>query len=244
MAGTNQETPHVTADRSKMKPGDAHYMAYVGPPGQFDFMGATQFRLLTTLGLRAHHRVLDFGCGSLRAGRLLIPYLDAGNYFGIEPNRWLIEDAIEHEIGHDVLRIKSPRFDHNDEFSADVFATEFDFVVAQSIFSHAHAEAVDRALAGFAATLASGGLIAATFVEGETDHEGTEWVYPGCVRYRPETVMAFAARAGLQAVRLPWYHPRQVWYLFAREAADLPGDTALRHLTGAVLNDPAFADSV
>ena len=58
-----------------LPPGARHYAAYVGPPEQYDFMGATQFRLLTTLGLREHHSVLDFGCGSLRAGRLLIPYL-------------------------------------------------------------------------------------------------------------------------------------------------------------------------
>jgi len=79
---------------SKLKAGDNHYMAYVGPPTQYDFMGATQFRLLCTLDLRANHYLLDFGCGSLRAGRLFISYLDEGRYFGIEPNKWLIEDAI------------------------------------------------------------------------------------------------------------------------------------------------------
>ena len=44
-----------------LRPGDDHYTAFVGPPAQYDFMGATQFRLLTALGLRSHHRVLDFG---------------------------------------------------------------------------------------------------------------------------------------------------------------------------------------
>lgn len=51
------------------------YRGYVGPEAQYDLMGATQFRLLCTLGLREHHTLLDFGCGSLRAGRLFIPYL-------------------------------------------------------------------------------------------------------------------------------------------------------------------------
>ena len=46
--------------------GTEHYTSFVGPPDQYDLMGATQFRLLTTLGLRDTHRVLDFGCGSLR----------------------------------------------------------------------------------------------------------------------------------------------------------------------------------
>ncbi len=61
------------ADKA-LRPGDEHYSAYVGPPALYDLMGASQFRLLTALGLRERHSVLDFGCGSLRAGRLLLPY--------------------------------------------------------------------------------------------------------------------------------------------------------------------------
>ncbi len=76
-------SPSEPAGLSALKPGDPHYRAYVGPPLEYDLVGASQFRLLTTLGLRAGHRCLDLGCGSLRAGRLLIPYLDPGNYFGI-----------------------------------------------------------------------------------------------------------------------------------------------------------------
>ena len=109
-----------------LKPGDPHYMAYVGPPTQYDFMGATQFRLLCALGLRARHRLLDFGCGSLRAGRLFIPYLEPGRYHGIEPNRWLIDEAIQKELGEDLIRIKQPRFDHNDRFDSGVFGCRFD----------------------------------------------------------------------------------------------------------------------
>ncbi|MGH7086029.1 MAG: hypothetical protein ACREFN_13675, partial [Acetobacteraceae bacterium] len=56
------------ADARALGPGAAHYTAFVGPPDEYDLMGATQFRLLTALGLRDHHRLLDFGCGSLRAG--------------------------------------------------------------------------------------------------------------------------------------------------------------------------------
>src|ERR1700674_1277415 len=114
-------------DISKLNPGDNHYMAYVGPPTQYDFMGATQFRLLCTLGLRANHYLLDFGCGSLRAGRLLINYLDHGRYFGIEPNKWLIEDAINNQVGKDLIHIKAPQFDNNSDFATNVFSEKFDF---------------------------------------------------------------------------------------------------------------------
>ena len=133
--------------------GDAHYMAYVGPPDQYDLMGATQFRLLTTLGLRAFHSVLDFGCGSLRLGKLLIPYLDPGRYFGLEPNNWLIEDAIQNEIGEDLIRLKQPRFFNHNDFDASKCGSSFDFIVAQSIFSHAGIDVIEIAVKSMARCL-------------------------------------------------------------------------------------------
>ena len=82
-----------------LAPGSRHYRAYVGPPTDYDLVGAMQFNLLTNLGLREEHYLLDIGCGSLRAGKLLIPYLVPGRYFGIEPERWLIEEGIDNELG-------------------------------------------------------------------------------------------------------------------------------------------------
>lgn len=233
-------------DARALKPGDGHYMAYVGPPAQYDFMGATQFRLLTSLGLRAHHRVLDLGCGSLRAGRLLIPYLDRSCYFGVEPNTWLIEDAIDRELGRELIRLKQPRFDANQDFRADVFGERFDFAVAQSIFSHTSGELATVALANLRDALAPGGLIACTFVENPTSerHEhAAGWTYPACVRFTREEVFAVFAAAGLQAMRIDWFHPRQAWYLGAASAADLPTEAESRHLTGAVLRSAEFAAS-
>lgn len=231
-------------DVSELRPGDNHYMAYVGPPTQYDFMGATQFRLLTTLGLRASHSLLDFGCGSLRAGRFFLSYLDEGRYCGVEPNQWLIEDGIKNQIGNDLVTLKKPRFDHNSDFRTDVFAQEFDFILAQSIFSHTAGDLVVAALGNFRNSLKTDGIVAATFIEGKRDFEGTGWVYPGCVEFQPATVERFAREAGLLAVRIPWYHPRQTWYLLARDKRRLPGEAMLQHLSGAVLFEKEFADSV
>lgn len=227
-----------------MRPGDRHYKAYVGPPEQYDFMGATQLRLLCALGLRAHHHVLDLGCGSLRAGRLLIPYLDEGRYFGIEPNTWLVEDAIAQQIGRDLVSLKKPSFDDNSEFRADVFSQRFDFVVAQSIFSHAGAEIIRAAMRNVADVLTDDAFFLATFIEGSSDFDGDGWIYPECVEYTPSTIRGFARDRDLFVLRLPWYHPRQTWYLFTRRRARLPNGAQLRHLRGAVLFDPEFADSV
>jgi cyclopropane fatty-acyl-phospholipid synthase-like methyltransferase len=206
-------------------------------------MGATQFRLLCTLGLRAGHRLLDFGCGSLRAGRLFICYLDEGCYYGVEPNRWLIQDAIQNQVGEDLIRIKKPSFDYNDSFGISVFLTRFDFILAQSIFSHTGSDLVNRCLHNFSESLKEDGIIAATFVEGNTDFESSGWVYPKCVTFRKSTIEQLAKDAGLVTERIPWHHPRQAWYVFAKTRDRLPSRVMRRYLKGAVLFDSEFTSS-
>src|SRR5438046_10385380 len=93
-----------------LKPGDPHYRAYVGPPEDYDLIAAMTFNLLTTLGLRQSHSLLDVGCGSLRIGRLLIPYLNRRKYFGLEPHDWLVEEGINHELGEEEVHIKRPTY--------------------------------------------------------------------------------------------------------------------------------------
>lgn len=233
----------MDTSNSKLKAGDNHYTAYVGPPNQYDLMGATQFRLLCTLGLRANHSLLDFGCGSLRAGRLFLCYLNEKRYFGIEPNKWLIEDAINNHVGKDLIALKKPRFDHNCAFKTDVFSQQFDFIIAQSIFSHTGSDLLTTALCNFNKSLKPHGLIAATFKEGASDFGNSGWVYPGCINYRQSTVKRMAKETGFFIIRLPWYHPRQTWYLLAKNRHRLPSIAALRHLSGAVLFDPEFFES-
>ncbi|MHC4273353.1 MAG: class I SAM-dependent methyltransferase [Planctomycetota bacterium] len=225
-------------EAQQLRAGDEHYMAYVGPPDRYDLMGASQFRLLCTLGLRAHHRLLDFGCGSLRAGRLFIPYLNPGGYFGVEPNRWLVEDAVERELGADIIRIKRPTILDHDTFSCREFGIRFDYILAQSIFSHAGRDLILRGLKEFDACLEPHGITAVTFViddSGGREYEGSGWVYPDLTPYTTVTVERLIAEAGLAGIRIPWFHPRQVWYLLAGSAERLPSAADARELTGKVL---------
>lgn len=218
MANDDREE-RLLASRA-LKPGGDHYRAYVGPPAEYDFMGATQFRLLTSLGLREDHHLLDLGCGSLRAGRLLIPYLLPGRYCGLEPNRWLIEDAIENELGRDLIAIKKPVFSHSNDFDLGEFDRKFDLVVAQSIFSHTGSDLFDLALDRVSDVLKPQAQFLFTMVSMDSPRaprmamasQSQGWIYPQCVVFDARSVVRRCEAHGLTAERLEWFHPRQTWF--------------------------------
>jgi SAM-dependent methyltransferase len=204
-----------------LKPGDPHYRAYVGPPEDYDLIAAMAFNLLTTLGLRQHHTVLDVGCGSLRIGRLLIPYLNRGKYFGVEPNEWLVMEGITRELGEALMQIKRPTFFFSS--SPETIAQAkiaFDFALAQSIFSHCGLDLIKNWLRAISRSLAKNGALVATFLIGEEDCQKTGWIYPECVNYRPATLERAAADVDLRFEILDWKHPRQTWALFAAPGFD------------------------
>lgn len=234
-------------DYRDLPAGADHYRAFVGPPRQYDLIGAEQFRLLTSLGLREQHSVLDFGCGSLRAGRLLIPYLDAGRYYGIEPNRGLIDDAFRFELGADIRRLKRPEFSYNSDFRIPFQGRKFDYILAQSILTHTGLDISTLLLKEIARALAPGGIAVINFWKVdyvETDCDKTGWVYPACVGYTGETIRDLIAHADLQAHRLNWYSPRATWFLLNRPGECSLTDKQLQLLRGPVLLEPDYVTSL
>jgi SAM-dependent methyltransferase len=198
-----------------LKAGDKHYKAYVGPPSKYNLVAANQFNLLTLLGLRGRHKLLDIGCGSLRGGRLFIPYLDKNRYFGTEPNTWLVNKGIEKELGKDMLKLKKPRFDHNGEFKLSVFNTKFDFLLAQSIFSHASRTQIKNCLKEARQVMKNNSIFAATFLVGSSNHKGSKWTYPSCVTYTPRYINKMANMCSLKCQKITWPHPnKQTWFIF------------------------------
>lgn len=201
------------------------HRAYVGPANLYDVMGAMQFNLLSVLGLRETHTVLDVGCGSLRLGRLLIPFLQPGHYCGVEPERALVETALDQEIGRDIVRLRHPEFRFSEDFNLKAFRRQFDFVVAQSIFSHASQAQVHTCLAQARSVTTQGSVMVATFLEGKEDYDGDAWVYPDCIPYTYATLRSMAQAEGLECRRILWPHPaRQSWVAFTRPGTPLPGN--------------------
>lgn len=209
------------AEKSKLglnlKAGDNHYRAYIGPPKDYDIISAMVFNLVTNLGLRQNHRVLDIGCGSLRIGRLLIPYLNERNYIGVEPNKWLVSDGIKKEIGKDLVRIKKPTFSFRDSLDEFNTSLNIDFAIAQSIFSHTGTDLLAKWIKSVSFHLKDSGALIATFYPGENDFTETGWFYPENVSYSINKMQKIANENGLSFRILNWKHPRQTWALYARE---------------------------
>ena len=196
----------------------------VGLRDGYDRMAAVQLSLLWSLGLRERHTFCDVGCGSLRAGRLLIPYLEPGNYHGIEPNTRLVEAATEHEIGSELIALRNAHFDYGDDFGIDRFGVEFDFILAQSIFSHTYRDLTRQGLRKIAGSLAPDGLFVGTFFEkapilmpqGERagGDDGSGWRPTGSgVVYTWREWTGLLDEAGLEARRVRWFHVRQTWFV-------------------------------
>lgn len=204
-----------------LAPGSPHYRAYVGPPEDYDLVSAMSFGLLTAMGLRGRHSLLDIGCGSCRLGRLLIPYLNESNYVGLEPNAWLVEEGIAREIGNDLIQIKQPTFCFSDKV-LDVNKTQFfDFAIAQSIFSHCGEDLLEQHLRDTAEVLKPSGALLATFIVGDAAPSQNGWIYPDCVAFSPAHMEAAASKQGFRFYMLDWLHPRQSWALFARNEFDV-----------------------
>ncbi|MGC1678244.1 MAG: class I SAM-dependent methyltransferase, partial [Candidatus Binataceae bacterium] len=179
-----------------------------------------QFALMVALGLREDHTLLDIGCGSLCGGRLFIPYLLPGGYFGIEPQAWLVEDGFKLEVGEELRRLKRPVFRYVDDFSLTAFDVLFDFMLAQSVLTHVSQAQLDRCLSQAKLALKPEGLFAASFFSnGRDTYSGDDWIYPGFAPYPVKSVVERARRHGLTGYPLIWRNGYDhYWMVFAHEA--------------------------
>jgi len=188
-----------------------NYRTYVGVSTRWDFGAANQFALLThALRMVETDYLLDVGCGSLRAGRLFMMYLKPDRYYGLEPHRWLVEEAIANEVGQGLVDMKRPTFRYRGDLRLGAFGRPFDFILAQSIFSHAAPWQVKRCLAEAKRVLRKRFVF--TYFAGDTDNESESWTYPDAVCYRPETMRGWCRQAGFRVREIAWPHPDgQVW---------------------------------
>jgi SAM-dependent methyltransferase len=159
-------------------------------------IGRLQFDFLLSHGLTPAARMLEIGCGNLRAGRLFIDYLDVGNYYGIDisPEILLAAQDTVTEFG---LQGKLPHLTLvRDMGLAFLPAGQFDVVHAHSVFSHSPVSVIDECLSKIGRIMAPDGFFDFTFdrTSGEEHQVLREDFY-----YRTETLVELAAKYGLTA---------------------------------------------
>ena len=219
-----------------LPPGTQHYRAWVGSPDVYDLMSAGQFNLLTSIGLRESHKLLDIGCGSLRAGKLFIPYLLPRHYFGIEPEQWLLDEGIDFEIGADLIKIKQPTFSNDRDFTCTIFGEKFDFLLAQSIFTHASQNQIRQCMSQAHRSMDSDSVFVATFIEGTKDYSEEEWIYPENVTYTTHCLKQIARDCGLILKTLEWPYPgQQTWIAMVKDSHKEEINTRLANLSEAAM---------
>lgn len=127
-----------------------HYKTYAGPADHYDKVTSYVFPLFFHSGLREDTCLLDIGCGPLRLGRFLIVFLRPELYHGLEPEKEVVELALQEEIvrpyGKRLLEYKNPKFLHNSTFDLSGFQTKFDMVIAEQVFIHCGTEQLIQCL--------------------------------------------------------------------------------------------------
>jgi len=139
--------------------------------GLWEELGALQFDFLLAHGLKPEHTLIDIGCGCLRAGVRIVPYVNPGNYVGIDSNRSLLEAGYKKEIIPLGLASRLPRSNlvEMDDFSFESLGRRFDFALAQSVFSHLTFNHIRQCLENLPIAMRSGAVFFATFFESPDD---------------------------------------------------------------------------
>jgi SAM-dependent methyltransferase len=130
--------------------------------GVWDTHGERQLNYLRGQGLLPHHRLVDIGSGPFRAGRHFIDYLEPGNYYAVDANHSLIQAGYDVELTDEQrLRLPASNLRANDRFDAD-FGVQFDYAIAQSVFSHVSLNHIRLCLHRLAPSMVVGGAFYAT----------------------------------------------------------------------------------
>ena len=158
-----------------------HYSG--GNVRDFERVGRHTFQTLLADGLIPSHRLLDFGCGSLRNGYWLMRFLNSGNYYGIEPVEKGVRAGLKHLIGPELEAFKQPTFLFSRDNDIGAFGVPFDYVVARSILSHTCPGMLHKILETFARSSPKGTLFASYW---RLDLPGPPRWWQRRQRYNPE----------------------------------------------------------
>ena len=179
---------------------------------RFEKTGRDEIEALIRNGLNPWDKFLDIGCGAFCGGYWVMHFLDEGGYYGVEPNVPMFEGGLSHILEPGLVELKKPTFDHNDQYDFSMFNTIFDYMFAQSIWTHAGKKDIGKMLDGFVQFSSERArfLVTVKFPDlFHKDYKGDEWVggshqsdTAGTVRHSMKWIDDACAKRGLKATRL------------------------------------------
>lgn len=145
--------------------------------GLWDQMGRFQLELMIKCGLKPEHRLLDFGCGSLRGGLRFVNYLDSGNYWGVDMSSQLL-GAGKKFLRQQRLTGKRPNLLLVDGTEFGVLdGLEFDFAIAFGVFTDVPRDLTAELFHRISSVLVPGGVFVGTY--GRSDRYISDPTLPG-----------------------------------------------------------------
>lgn len=100
-------------------------------------------------------------------GGYFIRFLNEGNYFGVDKEKWLLEAGIKIEMPRYGLENKKVTLVQMDDFNFPCLGTKFDYALAQSVFTHLPWNSIVRCIVNVEQVLKKGGKFYATFFEND-----------------------------------------------------------------------------
>jgi len=158
-------------------------------PGNWYLPGPDVIKVLLLADMAEKSHVLDIGCGPLRIGRLLIPFLLPGHYYGLDPEKDLVEEALARELiadyGEQFVRYKEPAFAYDAHFNLSRFGdAQFNVAFANQVFCHCGNKQLGECLESLAPVLAPGGRFLLNIHMAEEDQEVNKSPESGGDNYR------------------------------------------------------------
>jgi SAM-dependent methyltransferase len=138
-----------------LNPGASNRHGWVGDAKYAAMKREFQISFLKTFGLKSGHRLMDYGCGSLRGGIPIIQYLERGHYYGVEVRPQVLQEA-QKELAEQGLENKEPVLMLFREAPEKLQNMTFDCIWAFNVLIHLHDDVLSESLRLIAAHLSDG----------------------------------------------------------------------------------------
>lgn len=193
------------------------YLVFFNPRlavGQIDKkIGENQLKYLKSHGLNKSHTLLDYGCGTLRAGVHFIHYLYPNRYTGYDLSKDAIKFSRELIYNDGYLTGKLPSI-YSSWVSWSIYT--FDFIIAQSVITHTDAATTQKIFQRLASVMKKDSKFFCSYWPAGRKIVDNVFNFT----YTKQEIKALAGAAGLRVQFLDDYeHPSQDMLLLTKGGA-------------------------